>query len=119
MKTFKSTVIGIRLGTCALLGAALVFGLGVQESHAAGRRVREVNRRFENQQDRIAAGINSGALTPREAANLERREAALKAQERADRAASGGHLTRQEQRQLNHRENRISRAISRDKHNGH
>ena len=80
-------------------------------------RVNEVNRRETNQQKRIANGINKGSLSPKETANLERREAGVERQEKADMAKHNGHLTKAEQRQLNRRENHISRSIYRDKHN--
>ena len=80
-------------------------------------RVNEVNRRETNQQKRIANGINNGSLSPKEAANLEKREASVQKQEQADMAKHNGHLTKAEQRQLNRRENHISRSIYKDKHN--
>lgn len=79
-------------------------------------RVRQVNRRFERQQDRIAAGINSGQLTPREAANLETKEAALKSEERTFRLENGGSLTRAEQTKLNKQENNLSEQVFDQKH---
>jgi len=66
-------------------------------------RVNQVNRREGRQQRRIANGVKNGSLSPKETANLERREAGVQ--------------TKAEQRQLNRRENRISRSIYRDKHN--
>ena len=80
-------------------------------------RVSQVNRRQARQQKRIAQGIKSGSLNPKEAARLEKREAGVQSQERRDLAKHNGHLTKAEQRQLNRRENRISRSIYRDKHN--
>jgi hypothetical protein len=80
-------------------------------------RVNQVNRRQTRQQKRIAQGIKSGSLNPREAARLEKREAGVQRQEQRDLAKHNGHLTQAEQRQLNRRENRISRSIYRDKHN--
>jgi hypothetical protein len=80
-------------------------------------RVNEVNQREENQQKRIANGINNGSLSPKETAHLESREASLQHQEKVDMAKNGGHLTKTEQRQLNRRENRISKSIYKDKHN--
>jgi hypothetical protein len=80
-------------------------------------RVNQVNRRQTRQQKRIANGINSGSLSPKETAHLENREANLQKTEQKDMAAHNGHLTKAEQRNLNHRENRISRSIKRDKHN--
>ena len=80
-------------------------------------RVNEVNQREENQQKRIANGINNGSLNPHETANLERREASVQKQEQADMAKHNGHLTKVEQRQLNRRQNHISHSIYKDKHN--
>ena len=79
-------------------------------------RVREVNRRFNNQQDRIAAGIKSGQLTAKETANLETKEAALKNEERTFRLENNGHLTRDEQVTLNKQENNLSAKIYSQKH---
>jgi hypothetical protein len=77
----------------------------------------EVDRRAENQQDRIAQGVRSGELTPAETARLERKEARIDRQIRRDRAANGGKLTPAERRQINREQNRVSRQIDRAKHN--
>jgi hypothetical protein len=74
--------------------------------------------RAENQQDRIAQGVNSGSLTAGETAHLETREAHINQQVHADRAANGGHMTASERAQVNREQNRTSRSIYRDKHNG-
>jgi hypothetical protein len=78
----------------------------------------EVGKRAENQQDRIGQGIKSGQLTAGEAAHLENNEAKINKEVRNDRAANGGKLTRQERAQVNRQQNRQSRQIYRDKHNG-
>ena len=78
----------------------------------------EVGKRAENQQDRIAQGIKSGQLTAGEASNLEHKEAGINREVRNDRAANGGHLTQQERNQVNRQQNRVSKQIYRDKHNG-
>jgi hypothetical protein len=70
-----------------------------------------------NQQDRIAQGVRSGQLTAHETANLERREASLNREERGMRRADDGRLTARDRAALNCRQNHISRAIYRDKHN--
>ena len=77
-----------------------------------------INQRLENQQDRIAQGINSGQLTAGEAANLETKESAITNEVRADRQANGGKLTQAERTQVNRQLNRTSKQIYRDKHNG-
>jgi hypothetical protein len=78
----------------------------------------EVGKRAENQQDRIAQGVKSGQLTAGETAHLESNEAKINKEVRNDRAANGGKLTPQERRQVNRQQNRESRQIYRDKHNG-
>ncbi len=77
----------------------------------------EVGKRAENQQDRIAQGVKSGALKPKETAHLENREARINHEVRSDRKANGGKLTAAEKRQVNRQQNRTSRAIYKDKHN--
>ena len=86
----------------------------VQNTHPKS----EVGKRQENQQDRIAQGIKSGQLTPKETAHLEGRESAINHEVKNDRAANGGHLTPAEHRQVNRQQNRTSNAIYRKKHNG-
>jgi hypothetical protein len=78
-------------------------------------RVNEVNAREGNQQQRIGSGLEHGTLTSKQTAHLETREAALQNREQKDMAKNNGHLTKGEQKTLNHRENHISRSIKRDK----
>jgi hypothetical protein len=77
----------------------------------------EVGQRQRNQQERIAQGVKSGQLTAGETAHLEGRESAINKEVHNDRAANGGKLTQAERRQVNHQENRTSRAIYNKKHN--
>jgi transcriptional regulator GlxA family with amidase domain len=77
----------------------------------------EVGQRQRNQQERIAQGVKSGQLTAGEAGHLEGREAAINKEVHTERAANGGKLTPAERTQVNHQENRTSRAIYRKKHN--
>jgi hypothetical protein len=76
-----------------------------------------IPQRKENQQDRIANGVKSGQLTAGETANLEKKEAAVNAETRADRAANGGKLTSAEKQQVNQQQNKLSKQIYQDKHN--
>ncbi len=77
----------------------------------------EVAQRKDNQQDRIGNGIQSGQLTAGETANLEKKESAINAETRADRAANGGKLTTSEKQQINKQQNHVSNQIYDDKHN--
>jgi hypothetical protein len=76
-----------------------------------------INQRRDNQQDRIANGIDSGQLTAGETKNLEGREANLNREIKDDRSADGGKLTQQERQQINGQQNNLSRSIYQDKHN--
>lgn len=80
-------------------------------------RVNEVNQREQNQQNRIANGLQNGTLNAKQASNLENREASVQNRETKDMAAHNGHLTKAEQRGINRQQNRISRSIYKDKHN--
>ena len=76
-----------------------------------------IGQRKQNQQNRIANGIDSGRLTAGETKNLERREANLNRNERQMRAADGGKLNAADRTKLNQQENHISGKIYQDKHN--
>jgi hypothetical protein len=80
-------------------------------------RVNEVNSRETRQQNRIANGVKSGSLTPKETSNLERREANVQKREQKDMAEHNGHLTKAEQKGINRQQDRISKSIYKDKHN--
>jgi len=90
--------------------AALVVGL---TGAAWGQEIQE---RKENQQDRIAQGVQSGQLTAGETARLESREAALNSEERSMRKLDDGKLTPQDRRTLNQQQNSLSRQIYNQKH---
>ena len=77
----------------------------------------EVDKRRENQQDRIAQGIKSGQMTAGEAAKAENQQRGINQQVHADRAANGGKLTPGEKAQVNHEQNKASRNIYNKKHN--
>ena len=76
-----------------------------------------IAQRKENQQDRIANGVQSGQLTAGETKNLENKEAAINKETAADRAANGGKLTSTEKQQINKQQNQMSKQIYADKHN--
>ena len=75
-ETMKQTLLALTLG-----GLFTLTGMA------------QVNQRKENQQDRIAQGVQSGQLTPGETSSLENKERALNGEVKADRNADGGKLT--------------------------
>ena len=105
--------------TLPLLALATLFATAPMFAQQPTEKPREgsVNDRREDQQDRIANGVQSGQLTAGETKRLEAREAGLNREIKKDRQANGGRLTPQERRQINRQQNRLSRSIYRDKHN--
>jgi hypothetical protein len=114
------------LAVLAVGGLMFVGSAAAQQSNTSGAgagvddpnhpRVNQVNQREQNQQDRIANGMKDGQLTPGQAANLEKGQQRLENNEKKDMAADNGHLTKQDQKQLNKEANRQSQKIYKDKH---
>ncbi len=77
----------------------------------------QVGARRENQQDRIANGIQSGKLSAAETARLEKHEGAINREVKTDRSLNGGKLTPGEKRIVNGQQNQVSGQIYKDKHN--
>jgi hypothetical protein len=95
--------------TATLMLAAVTFAQSADPA--------TISQRKENQQDRIANGVQSGQLTAGETKSLESKEANLNRETRDDRAADGGKLTGQEKQQINNQQNHLSNQIYADKHN--
>ena len=98
---------------------SLILGLAAAASLAAAlpAAAQPVDQREHNQQARIEQGVHTGALTPRETARLEARQARLHRFEARVRYRHGGRLTPHARRVLAHIQNRNSHAIYRLKHN--
>ena len=81
-------------------------------------RVNQIDKRIENQQKRIDAGVADGQLTKKEAArdekSLDNKEKKLS----ADEAKNGGHITKAEEKNLNKGLNKNSRRIHRQRKEG-
>ena len=95
-----------------MLGALMALCLT-----AGAAQAQTVDRRHQNQQDRVANGVASGRLTPGETRRVERQQGSIDRQENRMRARDGGHLTAANRAHLQARENRASRHIYRAKHN--
>lgn len=104
-----------------LIGGAMVSGQvmaqNAPQTDVPGHpRVNEVNNRLDNQQNRIDNGLKNGTMTQAQAARDETHDANIGRRESVDEAKHDGHLTKQEQRNLNRSENRNSRHIYKQKH---
>src|SRR5260370_20786760 len=120
--TFSKSLLALAVGGLMITGSALAqtttttSGAGPGVVDPGNRRVNQVNRRQERQQQRIANGVESGKLSPQQTTNLEKREASVQKREQKDMAARNGHLTKAEQKGINRQQNRISKSIYKDKH---
>jgi uncharacterized membrane protein YebE (DUF533 family) len=86
-----------------------------REIHSDRKNTPGVDRREQNQQNRVADGLKNGSLTSREATKIERDEAKIQRDEA--KAKADGVVTAREKAKLNRELNHTSREISRDKHN--
>lgn len=122
--TFTNSLLVLAVGGLLLAGSASAQTSTSTSTSGAGPgvvdpghpRVNEVNKREENQQQRIGNGIKNNQLSAQQASNLEKREANVQNREQKDMAAHNGHLTKAEQKGINRQQNRVSRSIYKDKH---
>jgi hypothetical protein len=105
------------LALATLFASAPLFAQEAQPTPNTQLKSPAVSQRRENQQDRVANGVQSGQLTAGETKNLESREAKLNREIKDDRQADGGKLTAQERKQVNRQQNNLSKSIYNDKHN--
>lgn len=73
-----------------------------------------VAQREANRQKRVEQGVSSGQLTPRETANIQKREAKLDTDKAA--AKADGKVTFTERQQLRRDEKQVNHAIQHQKH---
>ena len=97
-------------------GLMLPAAAQTSDSGTAAAKPPTINQRKENQQDRIADGIQSGQLTAREAGKLEKKEFELNQEERDMRKLDNGHLTKADRATLNQQQNAVSKDIYKQKH---
>ena len=107
----------LRISLCSAALVILVLPVAAQNSQSAPVTGESIQQRKENQQDRIANGVQSGQLTAGETTNLEKKESSLNQEERDMRKLDNGKLTSADKSTLNQQQNQLSRQIYRDKHN--
>jgi hypothetical protein len=108
-----------------ILSAAALIALGAPSAFAQQSSTTPtttpapgtIAERKDNQQDRIAQGIDSGQLTAGETKNLENKEAGINQEEHTMRTEDDGHLTSADRTALNQQQNHLSNQIYDDKHN--
>ena len=119
---FSKSLLALAVGGLMVAGSAAAqtttttSGAGPGVVDPGHPRVNQVNNREENQQQRIAKGVQNGKLNSKQTANLEKRETSVQNREQKDMAKNNGHLTKAEQKGINRQQNRISKSIYKDKH---
>ena len=73
-----------------------------------------IDQRQLNQENRIQQGVQSGSLTQKEAANLEKGQTHVQNME--NKALSDGKITQKEAQRINETQNKQSRKIEQQKH---
>lgn len=71
----------------------------------------QVNSRLNNQNARVDNKVDNGKMSKGEAAKIHGQDHAIRKEERRDAAANGGHITKAEQKHINHQENKVSKEI--------
>src|SRR5664279_5230678 len=98
--TFTKSLLILAVGGLMVAGSASAqtststSGAGPGVVDPGHPRVNEVNKREENQQQRIGNGVSSGKLTSQQTTNLEKRETNVQNREKKDMAKNNGHLTK-------------------------
>jgi hypothetical protein len=100
----------------ALLGAP-AFAQSSTTTTTDPNKPETIQQRKDNQQNRVANGIQDGQLTTGETKNLETKEADLNHEEHTMRSEDDGHLTSADRTELNNQQNHLSNQIYADKHN--
>ncbi len=99
---------------CLAVSCAISLAISAP-SVQAGDSAPVIDKRMENQKNRIKDGVKSGSLTKKEARNLARRQKRIHKMEKD--AAADGEITDEERRRLRRAQKRQSANIYRKKHN--
>ncbi|MBV8467425.1 MAG: hypothetical protein JO218_15900 [Burkholderiales bacterium] len=71
----------------------------------------QVNKRLNNQNQRIKDERKEGEISRGQAAKLHKEDHQIRQEERDMASQNGGHITKQEQKTLNQQENKVSKQI--------
>ena len=113
----KLTVIGLVIGAAIASGSVMAQSAPANNNDVPGHpRINEVNNRLANQQNRIDNGLKNGTMSHAQAQRDDQRDENIARRESNDEARHDGHLTKQEQHNLNRSENANSKKIYKQKH---
>ena len=95
-----------------IVALLIVMVAGIVVAHAQSTPV--VDQRQENQRERIQSGVVSGELTRNEAVDARKDQRKIRRTER--RAKADGTVTTRERARIEHKQNKASRKLRRNKH---
>ncbi len=113
MKTY-ATLLSVSVVAAAIIISAISAPVQAGDFAQNHPRRAEVLRRDNREQNRL--NRNYGHLGGHYG-QVSREDQTIRRQEQRDARLNGGHITRGEQRQLNHEENRVNNQINRDRMN--
>jgi hypothetical protein len=106
----KAALATVLLALFAASGSAMAQDHDTKWEKTHPRRD-QVNDRLEKQNKRINHEVKEGELTKAQAHKLRAEDQQIRREEQAMASEHGGHITKQEQRKLNHQENVVSKQI--------
>lgn len=106
--TRKAIILGASALLIGITGVARAQDTNWDKEHP---RREEVNKRLENQNERIHKEVAEGEMSKAKAARLHKEDHQIRKEERAMASQNGGHITKEEQKTLNQQENAVSRKI--------
>ena len=112
----RSCLIGCMLAATLASSAVMAQSATPDQTVPGHGRINQVNKRLDNQQNRIQNGVARGQVNAKQGGRDEKHDANIAQRENADEAKHNGHLTKREQHHLNKSEKRNSRHIRRQRH---
>lgn len=101
----------LAIASAGILGAATGGAIADPVVETNHPRIDQVNDRLHNENQRIKKEVREGDLSKKEARHLHRKLKRIHHKERVMAKHNGGHITKAQQRSLNHQENAVSRRI--------
>lgn len=105
------------MSTAILMAMVMPAAFAQQTNTSTTTPPPTIQDRKDDQQDRIANGVQDGQLTAGETKNLESKEANINSEEHTMRADDDGKLTAADRTKINNQQNKVSSDIYADKHN--
>jgi hypothetical protein len=108
----------LTLAFTGLVAGAMLSAPAMAQDVPGHPRVNEIDQRLDHQENRIDNGVKDGQISPGQTIRDEKRDEKVQQQLSRDEAKHGGHITKREQRRMNHELNKNSHDIHHQRHHG-